>query len=81
MLFVEKIKFLINCNFYKLFIFQKKLVQDNTAYIREIIIQRGLELYRSIVGREFTELLELKKAIIMDLTFEKSKLTPKTLIL
>ncbi|XP_074109472.1 exocyst complex component Exo84 [Cotesia typhae] len=60
---------------------EKKLVQDNTAYIREIIIQRGLELYRSIVGQEFTELLELKKAIVMDLTFEKSKLTPKTLML
>ncbi|CAD6204344.1 GSCOCG00009931001-RA-CDS [Cotesia congregata] len=58
---------------------EKKLVQDNTAYIREIIIQRGLELYRSIVGQEFTELIELKKAIIMDLTSEKSKLTPKTL--
>ncbi|XP_057333123.1 exocyst complex component 8 [Microplitis mediator] len=59
---------------------EKKLVQDNAAYIREIIIERGLEFYRSMMGQEFTKLLELKKTIIIEPTAEKPKLAPRTSI-
>ncbi|XP_034946128.1 exocyst complex component 8 [Chelonus insularis] len=58
---------------------QRKLVQDNATYVRDIIIERGLELYKSTIGQEFTKLVGLKRQIIIQPTaINKPKPAPRT---
>ncbi|EFN78206.1 exocyst complex component 8 [Harpegnathos saltator] len=45
---------------------ERKLVQNNAAYVRDIIIARGLELYKSTTNQKFTKLLALKEQIVFE---------------
>ncbi|KAH0953533.1 hypothetical protein HN011_010637 [Eciton burchellii] len=45
---------------------EKKLVQNNAAYVRDVIISRGLELYKSVTNQKFTKLLALKEQIVFE---------------
>lgn len=45
---------------------ERKLVQSNAAYIRDVIIARGLELYKSTTNQKFTKLLTLKEQIVFE---------------
>lgn len=48
------------------FFSQRKVVEDNTIYIRDIVIGRGLELYQSATARRFTKLVILKEQIVFE---------------
>ncbi|XP_029157447.1 exocyst complex component 8 [Nylanderia fulva] len=45
---------------------ERKLVQNNAAYVRDIIIVRGMELYKSVTNQKFTKLLALKEQIVFE---------------
>ncbi|XP_014469738.1 PREDICTED: exocyst complex component 8 isoform X2 [Dinoponera quadriceps] len=45
---------------------ERKLVQNNAAYVRDVIIARGLELYKSTTNQKFTKLLALKEQIVFE---------------
>ncbi|XP_015437491.1 PREDICTED: exocyst complex component 8 [Dufourea novaeangliae] len=58
---------------------EKQLVHDNAAYIRDVIIVRGLELYKSTTNQIFKKLLALKEQIVFDaLSPTKPKPAPRT---
>ncbi|XP_003692547.1 exocyst complex component 8 [Apis florea] len=57
---------------------EKQLVQDNASYIRDILIMRGLELYKSTTNQVFKKLLALKEQIVFDLSPNKPKPAPRT---
>ncbi|XP_076683569.1 exocyst complex component Exo84 [Andrena cerasifolii] len=60
---------------------EKQLVHDNAAYIRDVIIVRGLELYKSTTNQTFKKLLALKEQIVFDsLTPTRPKPAPRTSI-
>lgn len=60
---------------------EKKLVQDNASYIRDVVIPRGLELYKSATNQTFKKLLALKEQIVFEiLSPVKPKPTPRTSI-
>ncbi|XP_032676517.1 exocyst complex component 8 [Odontomachus brunneus] len=45
---------------------ERKLVQNNAVYVRDVIIVRGLELYKSTTNQKFTKLLALKEQIVFE---------------
>ncbi|XP_043524089.1 exocyst complex component 8 [Frieseomelitta varia] len=45
---------------------EKQLVYDNASYIRDVVIMRGLELYKSTTNQIFKKLLVLKEQIVLD---------------
>ncbi|XP_017888870.1 exocyst complex component 8 isoform X2 [Ceratina calcarata] len=45
---------------------EKQLVHDNASYIRNVVIMRGLELYKSATSQIFKKLLGLKEQIVVD---------------
>ncbi|KAG7212106.1 hypothetical protein KM043_012455 [Ampulex compressa] len=45
---------------------EKKLVQENAVYVRDVIIVRGLELYKTVTNLKFTKLLALKEQIVFE---------------
>ncbi|KAK1116519.1 hypothetical protein K0M31_018982 [Melipona bicolor] len=45
---------------------EKQLVYDNASYIRDVVIMRGLELYKSTTSQIFKKLLALKEQIVLD---------------
>ncbi|XP_011638659.1 exocyst complex component 8 [Pogonomyrmex barbatus] len=45
---------------------ERKLVQNNAAYVRDVIIARGMELYKSTTNQKFTKLLALKEQIVFE---------------
>lgn len=53
-------------------------MQDNASYIRDILIMRGLELYKSTTNQVFKKLLALKEQIVFDLSPNKPKPAPRT---
>lgn len=57
---------------------EKQLVHDNASYIRDILIMRGLELYKSTTNQVFKKLLALKEQIVFDLSPSKPKPAPRT---
>ncbi|XP_031829940.1 exocyst complex component Exo84 [Nomia melanderi] len=58
---------------------EKQLVHDNATYIRDVIIARGLELYKSTTNQIFKKLLALKEQIVFDsLSVTKPKPAPRT---
>ncbi|XP_076653312.1 exocyst complex component Exo84 [Halictus rubicundus] len=58
---------------------EKQLVHDNAAYIRDVVIVRGLELYKSTTNQVFKKLLALKEQIVFDsLSITKPKPAPRT---
>ncbi|KAK0166624.1 hypothetical protein PV327_004116 [Microctonus hyperodae] len=58
---------------------ERKLVQDNASYVRNVIIERGLVLYNSATAHEFTKLLELKNQIVIEKSVNnKPKPAPRT---
>ncbi|OAD57875.1 Exocyst complex component 8 [Eufriesea mexicana] len=58
---------------------EKQLVHDNASYIRDVVIMRGLELYKSTTNQIFKKLLALKEQIVFDSSSPtKAKTTPKT---
>ncbi|XP_076276534.1 exocyst complex component Exo84 [Lasioglossum baleicum] len=58
---------------------EKQLVHDNAAYIRDVVIVRGLELYKSTTNQVFKKLLALKEQIVFDsLSVTKPKPAPRT---
>ncbi|XP_043461106.1 exocyst complex component 8 [Leptopilina heterotoma] len=58
---------------------EKQLVQENAAYVREVIIARALELYKSVTRQKFVKLIALKEQIIFGpLTPNKPKPAPRT---
>lgn len=66
----------IQCTF---IVLQRKIVQDNALYIRDVIIARGLELYQSVTGQKFAKLTALKDQIAFDpVTPSKPKPAPRT---
>lgn len=62
-----------------LYIFQKRMIQDNAAYVRDVVINRSLELYKSVTNRKFTKLLLLKEQIVLEqISPMKPKAAPRT---
>ncbi|XP_043260267.1 exocyst complex component 8 [Colletes gigas] len=60
---------------------EKQLVHDNATYVRDVIIMRGLELYKSVTNQTFKKLLALKEQIVFDsLSPAKPKPAPRTSI-
>ncbi|XP_043290134.1 exocyst complex component 8 [Venturia canescens] len=60
---------------------ERKLVQENASYVRDVIIDRGLELYKSTTGQKFTKLVALKEQIILEANSPtKPKPAPRTSI-
>ncbi|CAK9816016.1 Exocyst complex component 8 [Anthophora plagiata] len=58
---------------------EKQVVHDNALYIRDIVIVRGLELYKSATNQIFKDLVALKEQIEIDaLSPTKPKPTPRT---
>ncbi|XP_015601333.1 exocyst complex component 8 [Cephus cinctus] len=58
---------------------ERKLVQDNAAYVRDVIIERGLELYKGATGRRFVKLVALKEQIVFEpVSTSKPKPAPRT---
>ncbi|XP_015123198.1 exocyst complex component 8 [Diachasma alloeum] len=58
---------------------ERKLVQDNAVYVRDVIIERGLELYNSTTGQKFNKFIELKQQIVFDpVPASKPKPAPRT---
>ncbi|XP_006607261.1 exocyst complex component 8 [Apis dorsata] len=57
---------------------EKQLVHDNASYIRDILIMRGLELYKSTTNQVFKKLLALKEQIVFDSSPSKPKPAPRT---
>lgn len=58
---------------------EKRMVQDNAAYVRDVVINRGLELYKSVTNRKFTKLLVLKEQIVLEpISPMKPKAAPRT---
>ncbi|KAK2581389.1 hypothetical protein KPH14_005073 [Odynerus spinipes] len=58
---------------------ERKVVQDNASYIRDVVINRGLELYKSVTNQEFTKLLALKQQIVFEqISPPKPKAAPRT---
>lgn len=54
-------------------------MQDNATYVRDVIIERGLELYKSTTGQEFKMLVVLKKQIVIEpMSVNKPKPAPRT---
>lgn len=53
-------------------------MHDNASYIRDILIMRGLELYKSTTNQVFKKLLALKEQIVFDLSPSKPKPAPRT---
>lgn len=54
-------------------------MQENAAYVREVIIARALELYKSVTRQKFVKLIALKEQIIFGpLTPSKPKPAPRT---
>lgn len=62
-----------------IFEFQRKLVQNNATYVRDIIITRGLELYKSVTNHTFIKLITLKEQIMWEsVSPPKPKPAPRT---
>lgn len=60
---------------------EKQLVHDNATYVRDIVIVRGLELYKSTTNQTFKKLLALKEQIVFEsLSPAKPKPAPRTSI-
>ncbi|XP_053982638.1 exocyst complex component 8 [Hylaeus anthracinus] len=60
---------------------EKQVVHDNATYVRDVIIMRGLELYKSATNQTFKKLLALKEQIVFDsLSPTKPKPAPRTSI-
>ncbi|XP_020280236.1 exocyst complex component 8 [Pseudomyrmex gracilis] len=60
---------------------ERKLVQNNAAYVRDVVIVRGLELYKSATNQKFTKLLTLKEQIVFESPSPtKPKPAPRTSI-
>ncbi|XP_029051234.1 exocyst complex component 8 [Osmia bicornis bicornis] len=60
---------------------ERQLVHDNASYIRDVVIMRGLELYKSATNQTFKKLLALKEQIVFDsLSPTKPKSAPRTSI-
>ncbi|XP_060829857.1 exocyst complex component 8 [Bombus pascuorum] len=60
---------------------EKQLVHNNASYIRDVVIMRGLELYKSTTNQIFKKLLALKEQIVFDTSSPtKPKSIPKTAI-
>nr|XP_003701134.1 PREDICTED: exocyst complex component 8 [Megachile rotundata] len=60
---------------------ERQLVHDNASYIRDIVIMRGLELYKSATNQTFKKLLALKEQIVFDSSSPtKPKSAPRTSI-
>ncbi|XP_018404008.1 PREDICTED: exocyst complex component 8 isoform X2 [Cyphomyrmex costatus] len=58
---------------------ERKLVQNNAAYVRDVVIVRGLELYKSATNLKFTKLLALKEQIVFEsLSPTKPRPAPRT---
>lgn len=58
---------------------ERKVIQDNAAYIRDVVINRGLELYKSVTNQKFTRLLALKEQIVFEpISPVKPKAAPRT---
>ncbi|KAL2739138.1 exocyst complex component 8 [Vespula maculifrons] len=58
---------------------EKRMVQDNAAYVRDVVINRGLELYKSVTNRKFIKLLVLKEQIVLEpISPMKPKAAPRT---
>lgn len=54
-------------------------MHDNASYIRDVVIMRGLELYKSTTNQIFKKLLALKEQIVFDSSSPtKAKPIPKT---
>lgn len=54
-------------------------MQGNASYVREVIIERALELYKSVTRQKFIKLIALKEQIILGpLTPNKPKPAPRT---
>ncbi|XP_076167911.1 exocyst complex component Exo84 [Ptiloglossa arizonensis] len=45
---------------------KKQLVRDNATYLRDVVIMRGVELYKSATNQTFKKLLVLKEQIVCD---------------
>ncbi|XP_076236843.1 exocyst complex component Exo84 isoform X2 [Calliopsis andreniformis] len=60
---------------------EKQLVHNNATYVRDVIIMRGLELYKSTTNQTFKKLLALKEQIVFEsLSPTKPKPAPRTSI-
>ncbi|CAL7942764.1 unnamed protein product [Xylocopa violacea] len=60
---------------------ERRLVHDNALYIRDVVIMRGLELYKSTTNQIFKKLLALKEQIVFDSSsLTKPKPAPRTSI-
>ncbi|XP_034184652.1 exocyst complex component Exo84 [Osmia lignaria lignaria] len=60
---------------------ERQLVHDNASYIRDVVIMRGLELYKSATNQTFKKLLALKEQIVFDSSSPtKPKSAPRTSI-
>ncbi|XP_015183700.1 PREDICTED: exocyst complex component 8 [Polistes dominula] len=58
---------------------ERQIIQDNAAYIRDIIVNRILELYESATNQKFTSLLVLKEQIVFEpISPVKPKAAPRT---
>lgn len=56
-------------------------MQDNAAYVRDVIIERGMELYKSTTGQDFKSLIGLKQQLVFTpVTSNKPKPAPRTSI-
>ncbi|XP_015520752.2 exocyst complex component 8 isoform X1 [Neodiprion lecontei] len=60
---------------------ERKVVEDNAVYIRDIVIGRGLELYQSATARPFTKLVTLKDQIVFEpVAATKPRPAPRTAV-
>ena len=60
---------------------QRKLVQENSSYVRDVIIDRGLELYKSTTGKDFAKLIALKEQIVIEsISPSKPRPAPRTAV-
>ncbi|XP_033223008.1 exocyst complex component 8 [Belonocnema kinseyi] len=58
---------------------ERQTVQDNAAYVRDVIIARALELYKGVTRQRFVKLIALKEQIIFGPpTPSKPKPAPRT---
>lgn len=56
-------------------------MRDNASYVRDVVIARGLELYKSTTNQIFKKLLALKEQIVVDSSSPmKPKPAPRTSI-
>ncbi|KAI4497387.1 hypothetical protein M0802_007398 [Mischocyttarus mexicanus] len=58
---------------------ERQIIQDNAAYIKDVIVNRVLELYESTTNQKFTRLLVLKEQIVLEpISPVKPKAAPRT---